>query len=55
MILGQTTEITIDIPAGSDQEISSGFILGFGPAIITVIAADAEEEISGLVLGPFVL
>jgi hypothetical protein len=55
MLLGKETMDTVDIPAGSDATITSGFILGFGQATITVTAGDVSEEISKFVIGPFVL
>ncbi len=55
MILGGETTTTIDVAAGSEQTISSGFILGFGPADITVNAGGATKSASGTVLGPLVI
>ena len=55
MILGKTTTATIDVAVGEEVSISTGFILGFGPASIKVTAGDASETISGTVLGPLVL
>jgi len=55
MILGKSVTKTIDVAVGAEVPISTGFILGFGPATITVTAGEASEQISGTVLGPFVL
>jgi hypothetical protein len=55
MILGGEAGDTIDIPAGTEQSVSSGLILGFGPADITVNAGGVTETVSGTVLGPLVI
>jgi hypothetical protein len=55
MILGGETTTTINVAAGSEEEISSGFILGIGGADITVTAGGASKTVSGTVLGPFVI
>jgi len=55
MILGGETSGSIDVPAGGEVSISSGFVLGFGPAAITVSAGDASGSESGTVLLIFIL
>jgi hypothetical protein len=55
MILGGETSGTIDVPIGGEVSISSGFVLGFGPAAITVTAGDASGSESGTVLLFFIL
>jgi hypothetical protein len=55
MILGRESGDKIDVPAGKTAEISSGFVLGFGPAAITVTAGDASGSESGTVLLFFIL
>ncbi|MCK5031433.1 MAG: hypothetical protein KAR64_08200, partial [Thermoplasmatales archaeon] len=55
MILGGETSGKIDVPMGGTTEISSGFVLGFGPAAITVTAGDASGSESGTVLLFFIL
>jgi len=55
MILGGETTSTIDVPAGGEVTIKSGFVLGFGPASITVTAGDASGSDSGTVLLFFIL
>jgi hypothetical protein len=55
MIIGGEVTDTLDITAGSSESISSGFILGFGPADITIEAGGVVETASGTVLGPFVI
>lgn len=56
MILGGETTGTIDVvPAGGEVTISSGFVLGFGPAVITVTAGDASGSEEGTVLLIFIL
>jgi hypothetical protein len=55
MIIGGETTTTIDVAAGGTAEISSGFVLGLGPADITVTAGGASGSASGTVLGPFVI
>jgi len=55
MILGGETTTTIDVDAGGTATISSGFVLGLGPADITVTAGGASGSASGTVLGPFVI
>jgi len=55
MILGGETSGFIDVPVGGEVSISSGFVLGFGPAAITVTAGDASGSESGTVLLIFIL
>lgn len=55
MIIGGAKEFTINVAAGGETDISTGLILGFGPATITVTAGDASQQATGTVLGPFVL
>jgi hypothetical protein len=55
MIVGGEVTDNFDIPAGSSETISSGFVLGFGPATVTVEAGGVVETASGTVLGPFIL
>ena len=55
MILGGETSGKIDVPMGQTKEISSGFVLGFGPAAITVTAGGASGSESGTVRRFFIL
>jgi hypothetical protein len=55
MILGGETTDTINVAAGTEQTISTGFILGIGPAEITVNAGGVIKTASGTVLGPLVI
>jgi hypothetical protein len=55
MILGKSTPFMINVAAGGEEEVSTGFILGLGPATITVTAGDASMQTTGTVIGPFVL
>jgi hypothetical protein len=56
MILGGETSGTIDVvPVGGEVTIKSGFVLGFGPAAITVTAGDASGSEEGTVLLIFIL
>jgi len=58
MILPSDGEINGTISSlgvGDSETVSSGFILGFGKAIITVTASGASKSVSGFVLGPLVL
>jgi hypothetical protein len=55
MILGGEATGTIDVPIGGEVSIKSGFVLGFGPAAITVTAGDASGSDSGTVLLFFIL
>jgi hypothetical protein len=55
MILGGETTGTIDVPIGGEVTIKSGFVLGFGPAAITVTAGDASGSDSGTVLLFFIM
>ena len=49
---GETTGVIDNIPAGESETISSGFVLGFGPCTITVIADEAKKTATGFLLGP---
>ncbi|MBS3749588.1 MAG: hypothetical protein KGY67_07825, partial [Candidatus Thermoplasmatota archaeon] len=56
MILGGETTGTIGtLAAGTDTSVSTGFILGFGPADIRVSAGGASKSASATVLGPLVI
>ena len=55
MILGKLTTDTINVPVGAEIEIKSDFVLGLGPATITVKAGTAEETESGTVILFFIL
>jgi hypothetical protein len=56
MILGGEVPGEIStLAAGDTEDVSSGFVLGFGPATVTVAADGASKQASGFVLGPFVL
>lgn len=56
MILGEETikQTPQPIPPGNTVEVNTGFILGFGPAVITAEVSGFENNAPGLVLGPFV-
>jgi hypothetical protein len=56
MIIGHETTGTIaTLPAGGEETIKSGLVLGFGPCTITVTADSATATAKGWVIGPFVL
>jgi len=55
MLLGGETTSTVTVAAGTEQTVSTGFILGFGPADITVDAGGVTQSASGTVLGPLVI
>ena len=55
VFIGRTTEGTIDVPAGGETQINSGFVFGLGPGSITVTAGDATKIVSCFVLGPFIV
>jgi hypothetical protein len=55
MILGGVSTMTINVPVGSEVEIKSDFVLGLGPATITVKAGTAEKEETGTVILFFIL
>jgi hypothetical protein len=46
---------TIDVPAGGEEEVSSGFVLGLGKTMIIVTANSAQAEQEGTVILFFVL
>ncbi len=56
VFVGSHAEGTIDtLAAGSEEAISTGFVLGIGPTTISIEAGGAAGSTSGFVLGPFVL
>jgi hypothetical protein len=56
VFLGATAEGTITtLAAGDSTEISTGLVLGIGPADVTVTASGSSATASGFVLGPFVI
>jgi hypothetical protein len=55
MLLGKEKSFEINIPAWGEITISTGFILGFGPVIITVTVEGITKTATGFVIGPFVL
>jgi len=55
IFLGKETTDTVDIPVGGEATISSGLILGIGPATITITVGGTIKTTSGFVLGPLVL
>jgi hypothetical protein len=55
VFVGSEKTGTVNIPAGGDTTISSGFIFGIGRADISITAGDKSTTASGLVLGPLVL
>ena len=46
---------TIDIKAGETVKIKSDFVMGFGPANISVIAENAKKTVHGFIFGPFII
>lgn len=46
---------TVTVPEGGEAEVKSGFIVGLGPADISVEVGGVTATASGFVLGPFVL
>ena len=52
---GQTSGTISSLAIGDSETVSSGLILGFGQATITVTADGASSQASGFVLGPLVL
>jgi len=55
VFIGSEKTGTVNVPAGGDNTISSGFIFGVGRADITVTAGDVYTTSNGLVLGPLVI
>lgn len=55
VFIGRLTEGSIDIPAGEEATITSGFVFGFGPGSITVTAGDAIKIVSCFIFGPLIL
>jgi len=56
VFVGAEASGTIDtLAAGSEETISTGFVLGIGPTTISVNAGGATGSASGFVLGPLVL
>ena len=55
MLFGGGTTTTFDIPSGSEEIITTGFFLGFGPFNVTVKVLDISESRSGFLIGPFVI
>jgi hypothetical protein len=55
IIGGERTGTIPTLPAGGEETIKSGFVLGFGPCTITVTAGTATATAKGFVLGPLVL
>lgn len=60
MLLGRETEGSIGtLSMGTEEEIATGFIFGFGPCTVTVTVAAgdvrASEEQDGFIIGPFVI
>jgi len=55
VFIGSEKTGTVNIPAGGEAEIKSGFIFGVGRATITVQVEGATKSAEGLVLGPLVL
>ena len=55
VFIGKEKSGTIDIPAGGEATIKSGFILGIGPATVTVNVGGTTKTASCFVLGPLVL
>ncbi|OYT59382.1 hypothetical protein B6U81_06215 [Thermoplasmatales archaeon ex4484_30] len=55
VFIGKEKSGTVTVPAGGTVTISSGLILGIGPATVTVDVGGATKTASGFVLGPLVL
>ncbi|KAA0002833.1 MAG: hypothetical protein FE048_02950 [Thermoplasmata archaeon] len=55
VFIGKEKSGTIDIPAGGEATIKSGFIFGIGPATVTVNVGGTTKTASCFVLGPLVL
>lgn len=55
VFVGSEKTGTVNVPAGGEATISSGFIFGVGRADITVTVGDVYTTANGLVLGPLVL
>jgi hypothetical protein len=55
VFIGSSREGTIDVPAGGDVTISSGFSLGIGPVGVVVTAGGATASRSGFIIGPMIL
>ena len=55
VFIGSEKTGTVNVPAGGDATISSGFIFGVGRADITVTVGDVYTTSNGLVLGPLVI
>jgi hypothetical protein len=52
----QQSEGTItSLPAGGAISVDTGFILGLGPAQVTVTAADSQRTADLMLLGPIVM
>jgi hypothetical protein len=52
---GETSGTISSLTVGTSETVSSGLVLGFGGATITVTADGASQQRSGFVLGPLVL
>ena len=55
VFIGKEKSGTVTVPAGGTVTISSGLILGIGPATVTVDVGGTTKTASGFVLGPLVL
>ncbi|KAA0003384.1 MAG: hypothetical protein FE048_01625 [Thermoplasmata archaeon] len=55
VFIGSHTEGTTSIPAGGEGTIKSGFILGIGPATVTINVGGTTKTASCFVLGSLVL
>ena len=55
VFIGKEKSGTITIPAGREATIKSGFILGIGPATVTINVGGTTKTASCFVLGPLVL
>lgn len=55
VFIGKEKTMTVDVAAGGQATIKTGFIFGLGGTDITVQAGDASKAASGTVLGPIVI
>ena len=55
VFIGKEKSGTVDIPAGGQTQIKTGFILGIGPVTATINAGGNIRTASGIALGPLVL
>ena len=55
LVNSETTGTITELPVGDEEPIQSNLCIGLGRLTITITAGEKQQEITGFILGPYIL